>query len=292
MTDLRLLIEKLPIRNENSHKGSFGTLTVVGGSDLYRGAPALNVASALRCGVGVVRLLSSERVISSVSAKIYEAVYLPVKENEKGGIDSVDYISKQKQIMSSSSILVGCGMKESFDTEAIVSSLLRNYEGSLVIDADGLNSIKTCTERLKDAHKTPVITPHIGEMSRLTGISPSEIAENRISVAKSFASEHNCVVVLKDDITVIASPCGAQHVVANPNSGLSKGGSGDVLSGIIASLSAQGMTAYDAAVCGVILHSLSAKKAAEELCKEAMLPSDIIRHISTVYREIRKERNK
>lgn len=292
MTEYKILAKKLPVRKENSHKGDFGTLTVIGGSSFYRGAPALNICAALRCGVGIVRLASTERVIASVSASVNEAVYLPLKENDKGGIDSSDFISRQTTVLLSSSVLVGCGMTASHDTETVVSSLLSNAECPIVIDADGLNSIKTCPERLKNAKVTPIITPHIGEMSRLTGLSVKEISENPLTVAKAFSSEYKCVTVLKDSVTVITDPSGEHYVYAAPNSGLAKGGSGDVLSGMIVSLCAQGIYPYDAAQCGVILHGLAGRIASESLSAESMLPTDIISHLPDAYKEIRKERLK
>ncbi len=153
--------------------------------------------------------------------------------------------------------------------------------------SDFLNSIKTCPEKLLNAKKIPIITPHVGEMSRLCKKSISEIKENRERTAIDFAKKYNCVTVLKDSVTVIASPEGKCMTVNRENSALSKGGSGDVLSGIIASLSAQGLAPYDAALCGVIIHSEAGFAASTVMAPDSVLPSDVIDCLSAVFKELR-----
>ena len=216
-----------------------------------------------------------------------EIVFQPIEETEKGAISSKSFILNLKGILKSSAILVGIGMTECFDTEATVTALISNYEGRLIIDADGLNSIKTCPEKLISAKKTPIITPHVGEMARLTKLSISEIKESRERVALDFAKKYNCVVVLKDSVTVIASPEGRSITLDRENSALAKGGSGDVLSGIIASLSAQGLAPYDAALCGAVIHSEAGLAASSVMAEESVLPSDIIACLSAVFKELR-----
>ncbi|MBQ8255187.1 MAG: NAD(P)H-hydrate dehydratase [Clostridia bacterium] len=277
----------LPKREKSANKGAFGTLTVIGGSEKYRGAPMLACEAALRSGVGICRLASIEKVIQSAAARRPEIVFQPIEENANGAISADSFISKMKHIAKSSAALVGIGMTDCYDTEAVVSALLSNYESTLIIDADGLNSIKTCPEKLLSAKKTPIITPHVGEMSRLTKLSVSEIKENRERVALDFSKKYNCVTVLKDSITVIASPEGKCMTLDRENSALAKGGSGDVLSGIIASLSAQGLDPYDAALCGAIIHSEAGLTASSVMAEESVLPSDVITCLSAVFKELR-----
>lgn len=277
----------LPKRENSANKGTFGTLTVVGGSEKYRGAPILSCEAALRSGVGICRLCSTEKVIQSAASRRPEIIFQPIDENENGALSSDNFISQMKHIAKSSAILVGIGMTDCYDTEATVSALLSNYENTLIIDADGLNSIKTCPEKLLNAKKTPIITPHVGEMSRLTKLSISEIKESRERVALDFSKKYNCVTVLKDSVTVIASPEGKCMTLDRENSALSKGGSGDVLSGIIASLSAQGLAPYDAALCGVVIHSEAGFAASNLMAPESVLPSDVITCLSAVFKELR-----
>ncbi len=277
----------LPKRPQNANKGNFGTLTVIGGSEKYRGAPVLSCEAALRSGVGICRLASVEKVIQAAASRRPEIIFQPIDENTNGTISADSFISKLKNIAKSSAVLVGVGMTDCFDTEAVVSALLSNYESTLIIDADGLNSIKTCPERLRSAKKTPIITPHVGEMSRLTKLSISEIKENRERVALDFSKEYNCVTVLKDSVTVIASPEGKCMTLDRENSALAKGGSGDVLSGIIVSLSAQGLSPYDAALCGTIIHSEAGLSASAVIASDSLLPSDVIACLSAVFKELR-----
>ena len=277
----------LPKRENDANKGTFGTVTVVGGSEKYRGAPILSSTAALRSGVGICRICSTEKVISAAASQRPEIIFQPIDETENGVICSESFISKMKYILKSNAILVGIGMTDCFDTEAIVSALLANYENTLIIDADGLNSIKTCPEKLLKAKKTPIITPHVGEMSRLTKKSISEIKETREKTAIEFSKEYNCVTVLKDSVTVIASPEGKCMTLDRENSALSKGGSGDVLSGIIASLSAQGLAPYDATLCGVIIHSKAGFAASGVMAADSVLPSDVINCLSAVFKELR-----
>ncbi len=277
----------LPKREKNANKGDFGTLTVVGGSEKYRGAPILSCEAALRSGVGICRLASIEKVIQSAASRRPEIIFRPIDESINGAISADSFISQIKNIAKSSAVLVGIGMTDCFDTEAVVSALLSNYENTLIIDADGLNSIKTCPEKLVSAKKIPIVTPHVGEMSRLTKLSTSEIKESRERVALDFSKKYNCVTVLKDSITVIASPEGKCMTLDRENSALSKGGSGDVLSGIIAALSAQGLAPYDAALCGAIIHSEAGLAASNIMAAESVLPSDVITCLSAVFKELR-----
>ncbi len=285
----KLLLKKSPEGN----KGTNGTLSVIAGSECYRGAARLAVSSALSCGVGIVRLVSVEKVIASVSSAIPECIFLPISANSEGGIsasylsDKLPYVCKR-----SNAVLVGCGMGDTDDTRDIVSSVIKAFEGQIILDADGLNSIKNIKDILLSARKRPIITPHIGEMSRLTGLSVSEIKENRIKIAEGFTEKYNCTVVLKDYMTVVASEGEETFILDRPNAGLAKGGSGDVLAGIIASLSAQGYDGFSAARLGVMLHSLAAEAAKEELSEYSMLPSDIISRFPAVFKKILSVREK
>ena len=279
-----LLSHKLPMRKESANKGDFGKLSVVAGSERYRGAASLAVNAALRCGVGLVRLVSTEPVIAAVAATRPECTFFLLAAARNGGISQTDFLKHLSELSSSDAILVGCGMTVSSDTEAIVSAL-SEIGCPLVIDADGLNALRYAPERLKGA----VITPHVGEMARLTGLPILEIQSDREKIARRFSQDYGCVTVLKDSVTAVASPDGDFFVWERENSGLAKGGSGDVLAGVIASLLAQGLSSYDAAVCGVVLHGLAAGKARERLGAEAMLPTDVIASLSTVYQDLRKE---
>ena len=277
--------DMLKKRLNDGNKGTFGALNIISGSKYYRGAASLSVQAALRSGVGTVRLVSTERVISSVAAKLDECVYLPVNETENGTIEADDALRKLGETKPSQATLVGCGMTDCPETEKLVSALLRNYDGGLVIDADGLNAIKDDPSVLKTTKRIPIITPHVGEMAKLTGKTVDEVKESKLRTAMDFAMEHNCIVVLKDATTVVCSPEERRFILDRKNSGMAKGGSGDVLAGIIASLLAQGYSEYNAAVLGTAIHSKAGELAAEELTEYAMLPSDVVKYISQAIKD-------
>lgn len=289
ITDLKRLIKS---KAPDSNKGTNGTLTVIAGSAYYRGAAFLAVSAAARCGAGIVRLASTEKVVAACAAKLSECTFLPIEENAAGSISAVHFSDKLSGIVSSKAVLVGCGMTDCFDTGEIVSRVIREGKGSLVIDADGLNAIKTGPQILTEAQSFPIITPHVGEMARLSGLAVSEIKKERLKIASDFSKKYRSVVVLKDYVTTVCSPDGGSFVCNNPNPGLAKGGSGDVLAGMIASFAAQGYGQFDAAVCGVVLHSLAAALAAEKMTEYAMLPSDIIRFIPNVFAGLSGRKNK
>jgi hydroxyethylthiazole kinase-like uncharacterized protein yjeF len=272
-------------RPPDSHKGSFGTLTVIAGSSYFRGAAALSVSSALRSGAGIVCLASTERVIESVAAKINECIYFPLEENENGSISAVCADALEKKVNLGSCCLAGCGMVFCVDTENIIKTLIRGADCRLILDADALNSISQNPALLKEAKYPPVITPHAGEMARLCGMTVADIKAAPEMTAVGFAREYNCIVVLKDYITHIASPSGDLYVNNTGNAGLARGGSGDVLAGIIASFMAQGYSAYDAAVCGVYLHGLAADRCAARISQYGMLPSDILYDLCSIFHE-------
>jgi len=288
---VRFLANTLRERDPKANKGTYGTLTVVAGSALYRGAASLAVTAALRTGAGIVRLASVEEVIAATAANVQEAVYLPLAASEGGGISSEDFLRHLPSLRSSRAILAGCGMTASADTGAVIRGLLYHAECPLVLDADGLNVLQGSPALLREAKHIPVITPHVGEMARLTGQPVSEILTDRKGTALAFAKEYRCVVVLKDYMTIIASPEGDVFLCDEPNGGLAKGGSGDVLAGITASLICQGYEGFTAACCAVTLHSLTGAYAAEAYTEEAMLPSDLVTMLPTVFGGVRKERN-
>ncbi len=288
---LRQLAKTLKPRDPYAHKGTYGTLTVVAGSRFYRGAATLAVSAALRTGAGIVRLASVEEAVTATAASVPEAIYLPLTASEEGGIDYQDLVKQYRRIAASQALLVGCGMTDTRDTGAIVEHLLRYADMPLILDADGLNALKRTPELLKEAKHPPVITPHVGEMARLSGRTVEEIRAGRSGVALTFAKKYGCVTVLKDYETAVASPEGEVFLCHAPCGGLARGGSGDVLAGITASLVCQGYDGFTAATCAVLFHRLAADEAASIRTEEAMLPSDLVAVLPAVFRKIATERN-
>lgn len=278
-------LELLPARSEDSHKGTFGTLFSFCGSAQYRGAAVLSTLGALRTGAGIVRLCTVEKVISAVASSLPEATFLPV--GEAGAISlSANEITDILTQYRPSAVLCGCGIGMGEGSANLVSALIENSTVPLIFDADALNVSSSMTPEILQCAKAPVtVTPHIGEFARLTGIDPMDVKRSAERCALDFSAKYGCVTVLKDHDTVITTPDGASYVSRLGNPGLARGGSGDILAGMIASLNAQGLDPADAAKCAVVLHGASADRCAERLSMIGMLPHDILTDLCAILRE-------
>lgn len=276
----------LPARGESAHKGTLGTLSILAGSRRYRGAAILAASAALRAGAGLVRVASTEPVCAAVAARLPEAILLPLTQGPTGCVapGGAQILLAQKQ----SAILAGCGLSNARGIRVLIELLLGGASCPLVLDADALNVLAGHFEDgddaearasglalLKNAGVPLILTPHLGEMARLAGKSPGEMAASLETVARDFAGEVGCTVVLKSHRTAVATPGGEVHVLDRPNPGLARGGSGDVLAGIIASLLAQGCGAEQAACAGVWLHSEAGFIAARRSSVTGLSPAEL-----------------
>lgn len=283
---------RIPKRGRESNKGSFGAVLAVAGSACYRGAAVLTVEGALRTGAGIVTLASVELVAAAVAARLPECCLCPCEPGAEGGISpqSIPRILRQK----ASVLLIGPGLgylaqssARAAETRTLVKKLLTGFSGSAVLDADGLNAAADLLQTGKMLHPKGelVLTPHPGEMARLTGCSAAEINADREAIALHFAKEWNAVVVLKGAHTVIAAPDGRCKVNPTGNPGLSRGGSGDVLAGMTSALLACHLPAFEAAVCAVYLHGAAADRAAAVHGEAGMLPHDLFDALGALFAE-------
>ncbi len=291
-TSAEFVWSNLRPRARDSHKGSFGSVLAVAGSASYRGAASLAVEGALRTGAGIVTLASVEPVLAAVSARLPECCLCPCEAGAEGGIspDDLPRILRQKATV----LLVGPGLgytaqsaARAAETRALVGTLLPEFSGSAVLDADGLNAAADLMQTGKMLHPKSelILTPHPGEMARLTGRSAAEINADREAIALHFAKEWNAVVVLKGAHTVIAAPDGRCKVNPTGNPGLSRGGSGDVLAGMTSALLACRLPAFEAAVCAVYLHGAAADRAAAVRGEAGMLPHDLFDVLGALFAE-------
>lgn len=264
---------KIKLRSAQSHKGSYGSVLTVAGSSEYRGAAALCCLGALRGGAGVVTLAAPEIVIQSIAGSILEATFLPLPSQKL-------YEKAEK----TSCVAFGCGLESGSETMALASQLLP-LASQCVLDAGGLTSIKDNLQLLQTAKSAPVITPHPGEMAVLCGKTVDEIQASREQTAAEFAQQYNVIVLLKGKNTIIAAPSGDTWQNSTGNAGLARGGSGDILTGIIAALCANGLSAVEAAVCGAYLHGYAADLCAARLSMKGMLPHDILQDLCAVFKE-------
>ena len=275
-----------PPHGRNTHKGTFGRLVGFSGSLCYNGAAYMCASSALRSGVGLYFAASPVSAVKIIAAGLHEAVYVPLPETPDGFVD-VDSAVLEEIVLPkfdmASAVIVGCGLGNSENTRRLTEFVIRRAACPVIIDADGINSIAGNIDVLKERTGDTILTPHPLEFSRITGLSVVQIQSDRLNAAKRFAQEYGVTLLLKGADTVIAAPDGRVCVNARACSGLSKGGSGDVLTGIIGAFAAQGVEPFRAACAGAYCHW----KAADILCArmpaESILPTDIIAALPEVY---------
>lgn len=280
----RLLFNKAVFnRPDDSNKGTLGSLLCICGSYGMAGAAIMAGKAALRCGIGLLKIAVPKSIYPVCATNILESVYYPLEETSNGVISSKNTDFLLEMCEKSSAVVIGCGLSVCDDTKNLVQSVITNCEKQLVIDADALNCICNKPEILKNLKAPAIITPHPGEMARLLHSTPKTVNSNRENTAINFAKKFGVVTVLKGAGTIIASPDGEVYINHTGNSGMATGGSGDVLSGIIGSLLAQGASPINAAAAGVFLHGTIGDLAAEKLGKISMLPTDMIDMIPTAY---------
>lgn len=280
----RLLFNKAVFnRPDDSNKGSLGSLLCICGSYGMAGAAIMAGKAALRCGIGLLKIAVPKSIYPVCATNILESVYYPLEETSNGVISSKNTDFLLEMCEKSSAVVIGCGLSVCDDTKNLVQSVITNCKKPLVIDADALNCICNKPEILKNLKAPAIITPHPGEMARLLHSTPKTVNSNRENTAIDFAKKFGVVTVLKGAGTIIASPDGEVYINHTGNSGMATGGSGDVLSGIIGSLLAQGTAPINAAAAGVFLHGTIGDLAAEKLGKISMLPTDMIDMIPAAY---------
>ena len=277
--------QRMPVRMQDSHKGTYGKLLCVAGSSRYRGAAALAAEGALRAGAGLVTLASVEPVIAAVAARTPECIFLPCRQSAGGSVSAQSGKAVLEKVRGMDVLLFGPGLGDTDDTAALLEQLGPSAGCALVLDADGLNAAAKMDSLPRSPGLPLILTPHPGEMARLCGLTTAEVNAGREGIAAGYARAEDCVVVLKGHRTIVAGPDGEVFVNPTGNPGLSRGGSGDILAGMIAGLAAQGLSPLDAAVCGVWLHGAAADVCAARHSMQGMLPEDILQGLCAVFLE-------
>ncbi len=274
-------ITKTVKREKDSHKGTFGTVLSICGSYGFCGASVLSAKAALRSGAGLIKAFICDKNYTAFCSVLSEAVVIPCKTGESGE-PVIEENLLIRELGNCSSVVFGCGTGKSDNIKNSLKTVLENSSSPIILDADGINLLSMDINIIREIKAPLIITPHPKEMSRLTNLSVEEIQNDRIGTARRFAEDYNCTVVLKGCNTVVALPGGEVFLNKTGNPGMATGGSGDVLAGIIASLSAQGYSEKDAAVTGVYVHSFAADIAAEKYTERSLLPSDIIEELKNI----------
>jgi NAD(P)H-hydrate epimerase len=225
----------------------------------------------------------------AVAATLVEAMSLPLPATESESFSSRAVVPALDAAKSRSAVALGPGISQNEDTIRFVAKFVAQCPVPLVIDADGLNCICQSLEALTQCKAPVVLTPHPGEMARLAKCSTTDVQSDREGIAAAFAKEFGCVVVLKGKGTVVAAPAGVCTVNTTGNAGLATGGTGDVLTGLVGGLLAQGMNPYDAACLGVYLHGLAGDIAALKKTQRGMIARDVIDAIPAGWRELERE---
>lgn len=256
------LLKKRP---EDSHKGTFGVVKILCGSKKYTGAALLCCEGALRSGCGLVRLFADEQICSPVRVRFPEVI------NASASLFSDTHAQ---------SAVIGCGISDEYND--VLADILKKINCPAVIDADGINFLAAHTDILREAKADIVLTPHPMEFSRLTGASVENICADRVYYAEKFSFEYNCTVLLKGHNTVVATPKKRTVINNTGCSALAKGGSGDVLAGVIGSLLAQGYDGHTAAIIGAYAHGKAADILSDRYGKCGVIPSDLPKIIGKI----------
>lgn len=269
-------LEQLAVRPSHSNKGTFGKLLIIAGSVNMAGAAVLAGKSAYSSGCGLVRILTPEENRVIIQTALPEAI-LTTYSAKKAEVEIVKEALEWADV-----VLIGPGIGTGEVSEAVLKQVLKSVTVPVVMDADALNLVAKDADILKKPHTEMVITPHLGEMSRLTGDSVAFLQTRLLDTARDFANTYNLTCVLKDERTITSIPYGTTYVNLSGNAGMATAGSGDVLAGVIGSLMAQGYSSENAAPLAVYLHGAAGDCMVKETGKAGLVASDLIQGIRRI----------
>jgi len=283
---IQLAKKLLPKRIKESHKGSYGKVLNIAGCLNYQGAAYLSSLAPLKVGAGLVTLATIENVINNLSSNCPWVTFFKLKDHKKQYIAQNAFKDIKQIIKNYNVVSVGSGLANTKETRKFVEELIKflnKTETKIILDADAINILANTTKQLPP---NTIMTPHPLELSRLINVPTDEIQNNRIKYALYTAKKLNCTVVLKGNKTVISTKDLKVYMNTTGNSALAKAGSGDVLTGIIAGLLAQGLNTEEASVLGVFLHGLCGEIASEHLTEYSVLATDQIHYIPNAIKRI------
>jgi NAD(P)H-hydrate epimerase len=279
-------------RARDANKGSYGHVLVIGGSLGKAGAAAMAGFAALRAGAGLSTVAAPKSVLATVAAFHPELMTEPLAETEHGTISLRAVGPGLDALLERKALAIGPGISRNSETAEFVRTIVTRGDKSIVVDADALNAFEGSAGQLNGRGRTVVITPHPGEMSRLTGLSIAEIQANRLEIARNFAREHELMVVLKGHRTLVAAPDGTVWVNPTGNPGMATGGTGDILTGLVAGLIAQHpQHALEATALAVYLHGLAGDLASESVGENSLVATDLVRFLPPAFAEMRDQKS-
>lgn len=269
-------------RESVSNKGDYGRLLSVCGSRNMQGAAVMAANAAVESGVGIVECVFPDAAYSAIAPKLTEPLLKPLASTDDGVLKAENLQQILACIQKCDAVLLGCGLGMTEDTVKLVQNIILNSNKPIILDADGINAVSLNINILKESSAPLILTPHPGEMSRLTGLSVEEIQQNRIKTARDFATEYGCVLVLKGSNTVVAGPSGSVYINRTGNAGMATGGSGDVLAGIISSFVCQSMSLQSATIAGVYIHGLCGDSVRKKYSMHGVTPTKMIAELAEV----------
>jgi len=282
--------DALPERPVNANKGTFGKVLVVAGSVNYTGAAYLACSGAMRAGTGLVTLAIPSSLHPILAGKLTEATFLPLSESSRGVVSSEAPFTILADLSNYNTLLIGCGLGQQEATASLIHAILFGDRPlmPLIIDADALNLLAKTGDWGQRLVVDAILTPHPGEMSRLTEIPAEDIQRDRVNVTMRFAQKWRKTLVLKGAYTVIASADGRCRISPFANPGLASAGTGDVLAGVIAGLAAQGLDNFDATCLGVWLHAQAGEVVKSDMGDAGMLAGDLLPEIPKVIKKLKE----
>lgn len=275
-------LKLLPNRNEYGDKRAQGTGLIISGSIGMTGAPSLAALAALRSGIGLLSMALPSSILQTLSIKLNEPVFYALEDHQQGSFlkEHLDFIKALFKYQKA--VCIGPGLSQKPEVKQVVTQLLPTFTSPVILDADALNALDGNPDLLLSLNVDAILTPHVREWERLFGALPSKM-EDVIKVVKEKASQYKVTLVLKGVPTCIASPKGEVYLVGKANSGLAKGGSGDVLAGIILALLAQGLSTLEAAILGTWVHAEAGQRTRKRLGAFSMLPTDLIDSLPSIF---------
>lgn len=274
-----------------ANKGNFGHVLVIGGSVGKAGAAAMAGMSALRAGAGLSTIATANSALPTVAGFHPEVMTEPLDETEAGSISTraLEYGRLDKLVEGKIVLAVGPGISRQAETAEFVRTIVAKYKTPIVLDADGLNAFEGRTKELKGRGRSLVITPHPGEMARLTTSTAAAVQRDRLNVTRTFAREHDIIVVLKGHRTLIAQPDGTVWVNTTGNPGMATGGTGDILTGIMAGFIAQNpRRVMEAVIASVYLHGLAGDVGRESVGEQSLVATDLVNALPEAMRRVRE----
>jgi NAD(P)H-hydrate epimerase len=284
-----LVTPMMPYRHPNANKGHFGPVLIIGGSPGMTGAVVLSAKAALKSGAGIVTVAVSQSLVNSVKSRSDEVIVAALKETKDGFISEDAYAHIMELSGQAKVVVIGPGMGRDKGTQSLIKKLIKDIKKPMVIDADGLNAIegdKTC---LKNMDKDVILTPHIGEMARLTGIKIEDIIKDKIAVLRSFIGEYKVNVILKDGRSILGDPENNIYINTTGNSGMATPGSGDALTGIIAAFMAHSMLSAQAGIAANYTHGLAGDMLLQEISGEGITAEDIINNVPRAIKALKQQ---